>query len=419
MGLGTWTATKPFPATSGLSYHAIAYGNDDFVAVGPVSVVRSRDEGATWINDTAPPPPATPPPPPPSLAQAYTSVAYGGGVFVAVGNYYTTVLNGTVWSTPILHTAAGPTNFLRAIAYGTPPLGGLFVAVGDAGTIVTSPNGSTWAKRTSPITGDIHTIAYGNQLFVAAADSGAVLTSPDGVTWTVATTTSSPLRTVTFGNNAFLGVDQSKTVWKSSNGVSWTNLITLMVANAGAMSSIIYGFDTFAVVGPGGSIRTSLDGMTWTPRVSACMDHLGGIAFGRNRFVAVSDKGDIVRSGEYPSADLSALTCSGGPLTPAFNPLSTAYQAQLASNVATVTPTSEDPQAVIRVRLDSGSNVVVASGTPSAVGQVFGGRARTFYITVTARNSTTKLYTLAVYRSWLSRLLSTLVSYLLWAFRRP
>jgi hypothetical protein len=75
----------------------------------------------------------------------------------------------------------------------------------------------------------------------------------------------------------------------------------------------------------------------------------------------------------------------------------TAYGATASGGTATVTPTSEDPQVTIRVRFNSGNEVIVASGSPSAPGQLAGYRGHTFFITVTAP-TTTKVYTVVVSR---------------------
>ena len=248
-------------------------------------------------------------------------------------------------------------------------------------------------------------------------------TSTDGVNWTPAVAfTAATIRALTFGNNVFVGVLNSPNkVVKSSDGASWTELTSTGLAIS-LINSINYSFDTFVAVGGTGSIYTSVDGVAWAKRFSPPNNiDLRGIAYGKNRFVAVGagmgTGGDIARSDEFPSADLSALTSSAGPLTPGFSPLLTAYSAELARNVnvATVTPTSEDPQATIRVRFDSGSDVIVASGATSAVGEIPGFRSHTFYITVTARNNATKVYTLQVNKAppiprWLSWF---------WPFRWP
>src|SRR5690606_20008532 len=58
--------------------------------------------------------------------------------------------------------------------------GGMWVVVGDGGTILTSTNDTTWTSRTSGTTQHLRGVAYGDGLYVAVGLSGTILTSPDG-----------------------------------------------------------------------------------------------------------------------------------------------------------------------------------------------------------------------------------------------
>jgi hypothetical protein len=84
---------------------------------------------------------------------------------------------------------------------------GLFVAVGEGGAILTSPDGVSWTARTSG-TGDwLFGVTYGNGLFVAVGEGGTILTSRDGVSWTARTSgTSNWLYGVAYGNGLFVAV---------------------------------------------------------------------------------------------------------------------------------------------------------------------------------------------------------------------
>jgi hypothetical protein len=62
---------------------------------------------------------------------------------------------------------------LNGVTYGN----GLFVAVGEGGTILTSPDGVSWTQRTSPEKSDLLSVAYRNGRFVAVG-GGTILTSP-------------------------------------------------------------------------------------------------------------------------------------------------------------------------------------------------------------------------------------------------
>jgi hypothetical protein len=55
---------------------------------------------------------------------------------------------------------------------------GLFVAVGDGGSILTSPDGVNWTEQTSEANNQLNGVAYGNGTFVVVGESGAILTSP-------------------------------------------------------------------------------------------------------------------------------------------------------------------------------------------------------------------------------------------------
>jgi hypothetical protein len=94
-------------------------------------------------------------------------------------------------------------NNLSGVAYGN----GTFVAVGELGTILTSPDGVTWTIRTSGTSAYLSGVAYGNGTFVAVGELGTILTSPDGVTWTIRTSgTTYSLNGVAYGNGTFVAV---------------------------------------------------------------------------------------------------------------------------------------------------------------------------------------------------------------------
>jgi hypothetical protein len=50
--------------------------------------------------------------------------------------------------------------------------------VGWNGTILTSPDGVNWTRRTSGTSNNLSRVAYGNGTFVAVGWHGTILTSP-------------------------------------------------------------------------------------------------------------------------------------------------------------------------------------------------------------------------------------------------
>src|SRR5512135_2800111 len=70
-------------------------------------------------------------------------------------------------------------NSLRSVAYGL----GAFVAVGDGGTILTSPDGLQWTARTSSTGNVLYNVTFGGGRFVAVGGGGVVVTSTNAVKW--------------------------------------------------------------------------------------------------------------------------------------------------------------------------------------------------------------------------------------------
>ena len=82
---------------------------------------------------------------------------------------------------PWINASSPTTQTLWGVASGDTQ----FVAVGEGGTILTSPDGIEWTLRTSG-TSRWLLAAWSpvRNLFVVVGDAGTILTSPDGITWT-------------------------------------------------------------------------------------------------------------------------------------------------------------------------------------------------------------------------------------------
>lgn len=113
---------------------------------------------------------------------ALTDFASNGTVNVASGTVgvirFATGLSG--WA-----SASGVPN----VSYGgISHANGLFVAVGNSGTIITSSTGlsGSWTQRTSGTTANLFVVHYStrDQQWYAAGDNGTILRSADAITWT-------------------------------------------------------------------------------------------------------------------------------------------------------------------------------------------------------------------------------------------
>jgi uncharacterized repeat protein (TIGR02543 family) len=97
---------------------------------------------------------------------------------------------------------------------------------------------------------------------------------------------------------------------------------------------------------------------------------------------------------------LSALTISSGTLSPVFSSATGSYTITVANNVSsiTITPTVHQINATIQAKVGSGTNSLVASGVASSAFSLAIG-LNDLTITVTAQDSTTGTYLLAITRS--------------------
>jgi hypothetical protein len=271
---GIWTAR-----TTATSLYDVAYGNGLFVAVGGGGVVTTSPDGITWTAGT------------PANGSNWYSVTYGNGLFVAVAssggtNRVMTSPDGITWT----GRTAAQANSWYSVTYGN----GLFVAVSSDGTnrVMTSPDGITWTARIAAEANDWMNVTYGNGLFVAVsqyAGANKIMTSPDGITWTAR---KAPIinywRDVIYGNGLFVAVGTNSTYFMTSlDGITWITRIGVMA------NSVTYGNGLFVAVSSYGTNRvmTSPDGITWTARTAAEANSWYGVTYGNGLFVAVSYDG--------------------------------------------------------------------------------------------------------------------------------
>jgi len=221
----TWSATAS--TTGKTNLRSLVYGNNLYIAVGGTSsaVAVSYYPGTvsslgstTWSDQSTN---IT------TSGQGYSAIAYGAGVFCAIGGASSTVSTFTAADPTKWYAGASLSNKTWVdIAYGN----GRFVALASDGTInytinwqtknwtITPSNAAnnTWTVTlNNPLLANGVTtwsnISYGQGLFIAVATSSqAVATSPDGVNWTYYATgmpSSSNWTGLAFGNpqNATLG----------------------------------------------------------------------------------------------------------------------------------------------------------------------------------------------------------------------
>ncbi len=128
--------------------------------------------------------------------------------------------------TPSESTTA-TTNTLNCITYGN----GLFVAVGNNGSVETSTDATNWVLQASGTTATLGRVAYGNGKF-AAVGPNAVIASPDAVNWSPAVSGLTGASEIAGGGNGFVAINGGDHSYCSPDGLNWTGQ-TLTVPGSG------------------------------------------------------------------------------------------------------------------------------------------------------------------------------------------
>lgn len=148
------------------------------------------------------------------------------------------------------------------VLYGVTWGGGQFVAVGSAGTIITSQDGRTWTVRYSGVTNTLYSIAWNDKRYIAVGAGGVILTSTDGINWSPEFSgTVNDLHDVTSGDGAFVAVGDMGTVLTRNSDGTW---LTQPAPYIGAVWSIIWVNGQYYASGSPGLIVASQDAIQWT-----------------------------------------------------------------------------------------------------------------------------------------------------------
>jgi hypothetical protein len=217
---------------------SVAYGNGTFVAVGDGLTILTSKDGANWINRSS------------EIANHFVNINFTTETYAAGGDEITIALSDKSFAEA--QKPSIPLG-LRAVGYG----GGVFVAVGDCGEILTSPNGEHWTSPISGISAALNGVAWDNSCFVVVGDGGKILTSPDGMTWTSKNSgTTENLFGVAYGNGLFTAVGNDGIVLTSGNGMEW---ISQTNGDGLTMTTIAFGNGIFMA----SSKAPDNGGLTW------------------------------------------------------------------------------------------------------------------------------------------------------------
>lgn len=303
-----WSNRSPAGITDAV--WCVTYANRTFAAVTDQGNLLSSSDGLTWSSQTI------------DEGVWLVSIAYGNGTWVVVGDKGT-ILTSTDLKTWVRSTAV-TTNRLNGVLFGpsnhtagplTPggPLtsnGSLWCAVGEAATIITSPDAQTWtvqpipysppgdAAFPFPVTGFLHGITWdqANSAFLITGEASATVpadsggggvilrllvydsfTSNGGLTssqltlniWNGSVPLGYPVESILGGESNFVAVGGIQATTGSGHGF----IISGLSPTASAIPNVDYrglanGNGYWVAAGEQGAILSSNDGMNWTQRFS-------------------------------------------------------------------------------------------------------------------------------------------------------
>jgi hypothetical protein len=246
-------------------------GATTWVAAGQGGTIVNSSDSVTWSAQVS------------GNTDALWGTTFQGGQWIVAGGAGRVVTSpdSVSWT-----SVNGPFGFtLFDIAYDG---AGLFVISGDAGfasTVLVSTDAASWTQRTPAAPNNVeglYGVGFGAGLWVAVGDAGTILTTtdPDSRNWVRQTSgTTSNLRDIVFdGAGTFVVVGEGGVILTSADAISWTARTSGTVADLWGVEYDPAGL--YVAVGTSGTILNSLDGVTWVPRSSPSSQWLRDVAVG-------------------------------------------------------------------------------------------------------------------------------------------
>lgn len=172
--------------------------------------------------------------------------------------------------------------------------GHVFVIVGKGFTgeiwypvVGTSLDGRMWDSRAfSGVNQGFTSVAYRSGVYVVVGDR-QVLTSTDAQNWTILSQTNPPLKSVALGPDRYVACG------------AYGTILSPQPVNSGTtqtLNDVVWSERGYVIVGDGGTILTSADGIAWSSQISGIQTSLRKVAVGGGVHVAVGDEGVILTS---------------------------------------------------------------------------------------------------------------------------
>ncbi len=274
-----WTSRAiGFPGAAGIDYV-----NGKYVISGDDGLILTSTDAMTWERRAT------------RNAFDFREVAFINGVWVTLENNSASspivhsVDNAQTWTSSFFVSGAVVSNSTTRDMLSMASDGSTnAVAVGEAGHVMRTTNGTAWTAVTSGVTETLERVVYGVGRYVAVGAGGRIITSTTGTTWTTVTSgTTTALDEVWFLNGRFIASGDNGVFLKSTDGTTWTSLVFPGNPGTGALT---YGAGRYVAVFDGGLILTSTDATTWAATTSGTPSDLLGVTYGNGKFIAATSE---------------------------------------------------------------------------------------------------------------------------------
>ncbi len=175
--------------------------------------------------------------------------------------------------------------FERGALYAISNLRGRYIAVGNAGNILTSIDARQWNYQSPVISDTVFSVTSSDTVAVAFGGRGKIIKSQNGINWQeVSSGINDPISDMAYCQKKLVAVGQYGSIISSRNGIDWQ---LVRQGDGISINRIICTPEGYLAVGNRGLIMASTDGINWIRRDSATDDHLNDVIYENSRYIVV------------------------------------------------------------------------------------------------------------------------------------
>lgn len=353
-GTGGWsnelaaTLTAPAPVWS---YYAALWDGTRYLAAGATGLQTwgTKTNSVTrWTDDTN------------SYRTWLWQAVRTGSNYVAVGNngLILTSPDGIDWDLELT-----PSSATNAILLGVGGKPNFTLAAGSGGAVLWSTNLYTWkAVSPAPTTNDLKGVWHDGSRFLLCGGNGTILASANGTNWTArASPTTEFLMSFAQFPGGYVAVGSSGTILTSADTTNWVRQ-TAVTTNW--LCHVHYTNGWLLASGENGTLLASTNGVRWTARTTGvtawlnAIEYVSGVWFiagNQGTMLVSTDSTNWTRTATLTSQSLYGLASHNGRLV-------TVGSEGVIMRSLIVPPST--PVAISRYSRSSGQNLFLFSGQP-------------------------------------------------------